>query len=202
MSIKNIVSINRNSTNYEVDEVLCDGKKIASMAVEYLVGLGHERIAYVGQCHGEARYKGYSAVLRNHEIDFYPDYIVETNQTEKEGFEAMEKFLQSDNPPTGIYCANDITAIGMLKCLNQFHNPFYMPSIISSDDIEEGQFTKPMLSTVHLPKENMARFALYLLPDRIRGGHSEVIRMELEGKLMIRSSCSVVQDLNQPEYYI
>lgn len=31
-----------------------------------------------------------------------------------EGFEAMEHFMKSDKSPTGIYCANDITAIGML----------------------------------------------------------------------------------------
>ena len=44
-----------------------------------------------------------------------PEYVVETNQTEKEGYEAMEQFLKSDDCPTGIYCANDITAVGMLK---------------------------------------------------------------------------------------
>ena len=48
---------------------------------------------------------------------------------------------------------------------------------------------KPMLSTVQLPKENMARFALFVLLDRIRGGHKEVIRIELERKLLLRSSC-------------
>ena len=43
-----------------------------------------------------------------------------------------------------------------------------MPSIISSDDIQEAQFTKPMLTTVSLPKEDMGKFALYLLLDRLR----------------------------------
>lgn len=46
---KCVVSVNRNSTNYEVDEVLCDGKKVASMAVEYLISLGHRNIGYVGE---------------------------------------------------------------------------------------------------------------------------------------------------------
>lgn len=193
---KNIVSVNRNSTNYEIDEVLCDGKKIASMAAEYLVDLGHKKIAYVGKCHSEARYQGYLEILRKHQIDFYPEYVLETKQTEAEGYQVMKGFLQLEDPPTGIYCANDITAVGMLKCLNQYRNLIYIPSIISSDDIEESQFTKPMLSTVSLPKENMAKFALYLLLDRIRGGHNSVVRMELEGKLVIRSSCSPVTKTN------
>ena len=199
---KNIVAINRNSSNYAIDEVICDGKKIASMAVNHLVSLGHEKIAYVGKCHQEARYQGYCEILRKNAIDFYPEYVIETHQTEKEGFQTMQQFMKLKEPPTGIYCANDITAIGMLKCLNQFKSSLYRPSIISSDNIEEGQYTTPMLSTVQLPKENMARFALLVLLDRIRGGHKEMIRIELEGQLLLRSSCCRIEDVIQPEYYI
>ena len=56
---RSVVSVNRNSTNYEVDEVLCDGKKIAQMAVEHLISLGHRNIGYVGGCRNEDRYVGY-----------------------------------------------------------------------------------------------------------------------------------------------
>ena len=66
---------------------------------------------------------------------FYPEYVIETYQTEKEGFQTMQKFLKLKEPPTGIYCANDITAIGMLKCLNRYSSILYRPSIISCDDI-------------------------------------------------------------------
>mgnify|MGYP004609777099 FL=1 len=199
---KSVVSVNRNSTNYEVDEVLCDGKKIASAAVEYLISLGHKNIGYVGQCHSEDRYNGYLETLKRHDLDVIPEYVIETKQTEAEGYEAMEKFFQSDDMPTGIYCANDISAIGMLKCLNKFRNRYYMPSIISSDDIQEAQFTKPMLTTVSLPKEDMGKFALYLLLDRLKGEHSGVVRMELEGRLVIRNSCSSVEDSMWSDYCI
>ncbi len=199
---KSVVSVNRNSTNYEVDEVLCDGKKIAAAAVEYLISLGHKNIGYIGQCHSEDRYNGYLETLKKHNLDVIPEYVIETKQTEAEGYEAMEKFFQSDDMPTGIYCANDISAIGMLKCLNKFRNRYYMPSIISSDDIQEAQFTRPMLTTVSLPKEDMGKFALYLLLDRLKGGHSGIVRMELEGKLMIRNSCSSVEDSMWSDYCI
>lgn len=199
---KSVVSVNRNSTNYEVDEVLCDGKKIAAAAVEYLISLGHKNIGYIGQCHSEDRYNGYLETLKKHDLDVIPEYVIETKQTEAEGYEAMEKFFQSDDMPTGIYCANDISAIGMLKCLNKFRNRYYMPSIISSDDIQGAQFTRPMLTTVSLPKEDMGKFALYLLLDRLKGGHSGIVRMELEGRLMIRNSCSSVEDSMWSDYCI
>lgn len=199
---KNIVSINRNSTNYEIDEVLCDGRKIAAAALEHLIALGHRRIAYVGKCHHEARYQGYLDVMHQHGIEYYPEYVIEMNQTERKGVETMQHFLQMDEPPTGIYCANDITAVGMLKCLKQYKNLIYTPSIISSDGIEEGENTTPMLTTVQLPKENMAKFAMYLLLDRIKGGHTEVVRIELEGKLLHRSSTAPVEESSHMEYYI
>ena len=75
------------------------------------------------------------------------------------------------------------------KCLNKYKSRHYLPSIIASDDIEEAQFTKPMLTTVRLPRNEMGKFALFMLLDRMRGGHESVVKMELEGKLMIRSSC-------------
>lgn len=77
-----------------------------------------------------------------------------------------------------------------------------MPSIISSDDIEQAQNIRPMLSTVQLPKENMAKFALFLLLDRIRGAHKEIVKIELEGRLIIRSSCMRAEDCAMPEYFI
>jgi len=134
--------------------------------------------------------------------DLIPEYVVETNQTEKEGYEAMEQLLKSDDCPTGIYCANDITAVGMLKYLGRCRNLYFTPSIIASDDIEEAQYTKPMLTTVGLPKEEMGKFALYLLLDRMKGGHSGVVRMELSGHLMIRNSCSHVSESTWSDYCI
>ena len=114
----------------------------------------------------------------------------------------MKKFLRSDDCPTGIYCANDITAVGMLKYLGRCRNLYFTPSIIASDDIEEAQYTKPMLTTVGLPRAEMGKFALYLLLDRMKGGHSGVVRMELSGHLMIRNSCSHVSESTWSDYCI
>lgn len=75
----------------------------------------------------------------------------------------MRRLFENEDWPTGIYCANDITAIGMLKCLNRYRQRRYSVSIISSDDIEEAQNTKPMLTTVRLPIDEMGHYAIHLL---------------------------------------
>lgn len=199
---KATVYVNRDSSQGLVDEVICNGKKIASSAVEHLIELGHENIGYVGSCHNEARYQGYIETLQAHGLDIDSDYIIATKQTEIEGFEAMEHFLNSDKCPTGIYCSNDITAIGMLKCLSKHRNRYYTPSIISSDGIEEAQYTTPMLTTVQVSREEMGKFALYLLVDRLRGGHRGKVKMELECRLVKRDSCASVEECRWCDYYI
>lgn len=199
---KGVVSVNRNSTNYEVDEVLCDGKKIAETAVEHLIALGHRSIGYLGGCSNEMRYMGYTDTLCRHGIEINPNYIYESRLTEADGYDVMQKLLKAESRPTGIYCGNDIAAIGMLKCINKYHNRLYAPSIISSDDIEEAQHSKPMLTTVRLPKEEMGRFAISLLADRLKKGHTSVVRLELESRLVIRDSCKDVQDSDWIDYYI
>ncbi|MBR6222922.1 MAG: LacI family DNA-binding transcriptional regulator [Lachnospiraceae bacterium] len=199
---KNVVIINRNSSEYNVDEVLCDGRKIARTAVDYLYSLGHRKIGYVGECKGEVRYSGYVEALGSHGLEPMPDYVIPTRRTESDGYDSMLKFLRSDDCPTGIYCANDITAIGMLKCLQKHKKHYPRPSIIASDDIEEAQFSKPMLTTVRVPADDMGRFAVKILLDRINGEHTSVVRMELESKLMIRESCQNVSESLWSDYCI
>lgn len=199
---KNIVSINRNSTNYEVDEVLCDGKKIAMTAISYLVKCGHSKIGFVGDCHNETRFTGYQSAQMRYHLESDIDYIFDTTPNEDHGYRAMEYFMKLDNPPTGIYCSNDILAIGMLKYMSKRKSPYYIPSIVSSDDITEAQYILPMLTTVSLPKSEMARFALILLLDRIQGGHKAIAQLEMEGKLVIRESCKPLNETQEPEYYI
>ncbi len=199
---KNIVSINRNSTNYEVDEVLCDGSRIAQTAVSHLEKLGHTKIGYVGDCHNESRFTGYQKALAQGHLEPDIDYIFDTVPNESGGLSALEYFSSLADPPTGIYCANDILAVGMIKAMGRRRSRGYMPSIISSDDIDAAQYTKPMLTSVSLPKNEMVRFALMLLLDRIRGGHRIISRLEVEGTLVIRESCRSLRELNEPEYYI
>lgn len=199
---KNIVSVNRNSTEYEIDEVICDGRKISSAAVEHLIKLGHRKIAYVGECHSESRFRGFQETLMKYNIEPDIDFIIQSKISENDGYNAMERFVQMQDRPTGIYCANDIIAIGMLKALNKYGRRYYDPSIISSDDIAEARYTKPMLTTISLPKEEMARFAVYLLLDRLNGGHKAAVKTELQSTLVIRSSCTPYAATDSIEYYI
>lgn len=189
---KAVVAIDRNPTEYQMDEVVCNGAGAAGMAVEYLLKLGHTHIAYVGDCNMEARYTGYYECLLQHKIPLIYDYVVSTGQTREEGYHAYDILLGKAKRPTAVFCANDVTALGFLQAMKEKtkgkSKNAYRPAVISIDDIEEASIASPMLSTVHIPKEDMTHMAVMILKDRLCGKHNEYVRLELPGHLMIRES--------------
>lgn len=185
-----LVGIDRNPTDFDYDEVVCSGTDAAVTAMNYLISLGHKKIAYIGDCSYEARYIGYYQSLINHNLPLDYSNIYPTSQTRQEGMQMMQVILQKKELPSAIFCANDSTALGVFDCLKTHRKKGYIPSVISIDNIQESQETKPMLTTIDIPKKEMAHHAVLLLLDQVRGGHKDAVRMELPCRLIVRESCS------------
>ena len=62
-------------------------------------------------------------------------------------------------------------------------------SVISVDDIETAQYLSPMLTTVHIPLEELGRITAKTLIDRINGGHRLPMRISLPFYIAKRDSC-------------
>lgn len=185
-----LVGIDRNPTDYEYDEVICNGAAAASAAVEYLIALGHTSIAYIGDCTYESRYTGYYQALLNHKIPLRYNNVHQTGQTEEEGFRIMQEIMKESLRPTAIFCANDCTALGVLRALKQNRKRGYLPSVIAIDNIAASRKTTPMLTTINIPKKEMVHLAVTLLLDRKKGDHTEYLRLELPCRLIERESCT------------
>ena len=63
-------------------------------------------------------------------------------------------------------------------------------SVIGIDDIETAQFLSPMLTTIHVPMEEMGQLAAKILIDRIDGGHTLPMKINLPFYLSKRESCA------------
>lgn len=185
-----LVGIDRNPTDFDYDEVVCSGTDAAVTAINYLVSLGHKKIAYIGDCSYEARYVGYYQSLIAHNLPLDYSNIYPTSQTRQEGMQMMQVILQKEDLPSAIFCANDSTALGVFDCLKKHRRKGYIPSVISIDNIRESEETSPMLTTIDIPKKEMAHHAVLLLLDHVRGGHKDAVRMELPCRLIVRESCS------------
>lgn len=191
-SSRNLVSINRNPTDYAIDEVVCNGKEAAEKAMDYLIGKGHKRIAYIGDCSYETRYIGYCDSLIRHKLPMDYSYIYPTDQTRDAGYEAMKQLMAQDSVDA-VLCANDATAIGALGACAKVRKAQggYMAGIdvISIDDTREAGQTEPLLTTIHVPGEEMGKAAVKMLVDRMNRGHAEKMRIEFPSRLVRRESC-------------
>lgn len=188
-STRNLVGIWRNPMNFEIDEVVCDGRKAADLAVSYLIEHGHRKIGYIGDCSYESRYVGYNETIIRNQLPLDYSCIIPTGQTREEGFDAMNRLLKNEEM-TAVLCANDCIAFGALRALREYRGLGRRKiSVISIDNVEEAQTTSPLLTTVHIPREDMAHMALQILHDRILHGHREKLRVEFPCRIVERDSC-------------
>lgn len=99
--------------------------------------------------------------------------------------------LKQNSDFSAVFCANDLTAIGAIKAFHEakLHVPRDV-SVISVDDIDLSQYMNPMLTTVHIPIEELGRQTARLLIDRISGGHSLPMKVELPFYIAKRDSCA------------
>ena len=187
---RNVVAIWRNSMDFDVDQVICDGRRAAELAMGHLISLGHKNIAYIGDCSYESRYIGYCNSLINNDLPLNHKWIKETDQTKKTARTAFQELLEQTDDFSAVFCANDITAIGVLELLKEKRRQIGRKiSVISIDNIEDSQNTSPFLTTINIPRKEMVHMALLLLMDRIDKQHAETVRIEFPCRIVNRSSC-------------
>lgn len=187
---RNVAAISRNSMDYEVDQVLCDGRKAAELAMKHLISLGHKNIAYIGDCSYEDRYVGYCNSLIANNIHMNHTWIKDTNQTKEAASAAFQELLEESDDFSAVFCANDITAISVLEILKKRQKKIKRQiSVISIDNIEDSQNTSPYLTTINIPRKEMAHMATMLLLDRMNKQHTEAVCIEFPCRIVNRSSC-------------
>ncbi len=134
---------------------------IAAM-VGALVGLGHERIAFMGGPStlyvARDRLAGYRRGLSAAGLTPDERLVIETDFTPENGAQAVDILLATGAPFTAISCANDLVALGALQRLQALG--IDVPgqiSVCGFDDIPVAAMTSPSLSTVRLPLREMGR---------------------------------------------
>lgn len=187
---KKIVYIGLNVLDVPCDQVVCDGYKIAQSGVSYLSSLHHQKIAFVGS--NEQRMDGYkSAIATLTGTPAEERFIVDDAVLSMEGgFQGTLRLLNKSPDTTAIVCANDMTAIGALRACHSRN--IRVPediSIIGINDIENVQYTVPMLSSIRVPLDEMGAMAVKTLLDRVNGGHNSPMKIEFPFQIIKRGSC-------------
>jgi len=174
------------------DSVTCDRFRIGAVAADYLLKLGHKRIAYIGEAENEITYDGFIDTLEKNGCCPQDTYRINLFASMENGYLGMKKLLEQKNRPTAIFCMNDYVAMGALRAAHEcnVHCPKEI-SILGVDDIESSNYTTPKLTTIHTPMEELGTIAAKILIDRIEGGHTIPLKISLPFSLVERESCSL-----------
>lgn len=115
------VTLGRSSTGTDYSWVDLDFEGAAKMAVDRLVALGHRRIALTvphgGINFGAVFKDAYRQTLERHGLPFHPELVVETRRNERAGYDAADKLLGLEEPPTAVLLIYEVTAIGVYRRL-------------------------------------------------------------------------------------
>jgi DNA-binding LacI/PurR family transcriptional regulator len=95
------------------------------------------------------------------------------------------------DPPTAIFVANNLMAIGALKALREAGTRIPADvSFVAFDELEVGELLEPRLTTVTRPMVEQGALAASLLGERLRGEAPPTARRcILETRLSVRESC-------------
>lgn len=135
-----------------------------------LSGLGHKRIAFVGQafdgCRETGRFKAYSKFLRQIGLELREDWIYFGEDGHLGGIRAWQHFHSLPESPTAVVCGDDIIACGVIQAVRQ--SGFLVPrdlSVSGVDNIAEAD--RLGLTTIHTDRDMTSVAVLDLLERRM-----------------------------------
>lgn len=181
----------------DVDQVWVDSVDAGARMTRFLIGLGHRRIAMIGApsrdtvtVTGALRRDGYLAALAEAGLPLDPALVRTCDAwTPQGGFDAMVALLEQGDLPDAVFCATDSIAIGALSAL--WRAGVRVPeeiSVAGFDDVDDGAFASPPLTTVRFDKRAYAAAALERLISRIEGSTAPATRIALPVEIVARES--------------
>jgi len=170
-----VVLLGERVDNGPADHIMIDNVAAAREITAHLIGLGRRRIAAIGSqrtpegASARLRLAGYTAALADAGIAYDERLVAPASAWHRaDGSAAMRALLDSGVRPDAVFCFNDTLALGALRALHEAG--LRVPAdvaVAGFDDIEDGRFSIPTLSTVAPDKERIARLAVDLLADRL-----------------------------------
>lgn len=184
------VGLNDINTNKH-DQVICNGYQASMAAIKYLYELGHRKIAYIGERTKENRYRGYFDAMQQYSLPLDNRCIINAELSPNGGYKGAYLLMRQKANPTAVFCASDATAVGVIKALKE--HGLRIPndiSVIGIDNIEIAQYVSPMLTTIHIPIDELGKTAARILIDRIEKKHHLPLRVEMPFYIVKRESCA------------
>ena len=171
-----------------------DGALGMRLIGEHLIGLGHRRIACLAPppdlFFAEHRLAGLHEAMTAHGLDPDQCQIVLGDLTQKGGYEATFRLLESAPWPTAIVACNDLMALGALRAIQERGLEVGKDIAVTGfDGIPMTEHSHPPLTTIYQPIYQIGRMVCEELIRLIQGEGESPHQVILEPQLVIRQSC-------------
>jgi DNA-binding LacI/PurR family transcriptional regulator len=190
------VAVAGHQTVKGVTNVVLDHVQAATLALNHLASLGHQRIAFMKgnplSSDSDDRWKAICEVAQKIGMRIDPELTVQidiNDPTPQLGYPFAKQLLARKKPFTALFAYNDISAIGAIRALQE--QGLRVPqdvSVMGFDDIPGAAFNTPTLTTVRQPLARMGQVAAQTLLERIAGRDDYPPEIAIEPELVVRES--------------
>ncbi|MBS4204542.1 LacI family DNA-binding transcriptional regulator [Lederbergia citrea] len=178
-----LIVLDREIDHPNIDRVLLDNQMGAELAVEFLIGKGHENIVVVtgpaGSYDSDQRLEAVKKLLETHPSISLS--VIHGDFDKASGERTAEQIIQTYTKPVAVFCFNDEMAIGMY---NYIETTDYVVGkdihIIGFDNIEVAHYVRPRLSTIHYSKQDWGAKAAEKLIRLIGNEKYEIQKVNVE----------------------
>jgi len=189
-----IIIIDRDIPLKNTDVLLVDNFMGGYLATQYLIQLGHTKIACITGpsllTPSAERVNGYKKALQEANLELKPEWIIPGDFQFDGGEKGIGQILKMSARPTAIFACNDLMALGVMRGLR--NSGYSVPqdySLIGFDDVPLSSIISPALTTIAQPINKISKLEIELLLKRIQLNDEAKERTVLPVQLVIRESC-------------
>lgn len=191
-----LIVVNGAPNGYKCNFVSYDEEVGTKEAFEYLLALGHKKIAFIrGQksFSYDIKEKIYKEFIKKNNLKYENiinvgkgNSIEVVQNTQKE----IEKLMNGDSRPTSVFACNDLMAVGAINSCNSLKiNIPSEVSIIGCDNTLLSSIAHPALTSVDLNMKDIGYRAAVELIDLIENSTKTRKKVILDTSLVVRESC-------------
>ncbi len=176
------------------DVIRVNDEEISKTAVQYLIDLGHQRIACIAgityEFHTASdRKQGYEKALQMVSIPVRNEYFITTDYSIQEGYDSFIELMKLPERPTAIFTYSDQLALGALRAAADLGLSVPQDvSIMGFDDIKMASFCTPRLTTLFQDKDITGKMAIRQILKHIQNPELPPEIIEVPSRLIIRES--------------
>ncbi len=188
-----LVTLNRLKIEPGVSDVAIDTLSGMKQGIAHLKALGHRQIGFLGGRHGQrisrAREQSFRKAMRSNRLAVSNETIRFAHFTPEGGAREMEALLKLSPRVTAVLCANDMSATGALRALEQAGLEAGKDvSIIGLDDSDICTVMHPQMTTLRISRQQLVELYFEALTGLLQQPHEPGLQFFQGAELIIRGT--------------